>query len=217
MHGSCNGGDEPNGSKAVTLLLRLASLGLALTSAVVMATASECTINEQHGATAKVTVTFKDYPPFVYVNVHHVQISSSRTSYIIHTLAYACRSRAFLGRCSYLVWSSIAAAVLESAGIYLKFGNGEGDDEEGPKLPMVLLVVIDVVVQALLFSVTGAVFAAEVAYGPQINACGGGAGRFCDQVRRSKLLSFGASFSAALAAVAKDVPLPFSVWPGSSD
>lgn len=59
----CAMDEEPNGSKAVTLLLRLATLALALTSAVVMATASECTIYEPHGG--RITVTYKKYPPFV--------------------------------------------------------------------------------------------------------------------------------------------------------
>lgn len=70
MHGSCHNGndDEPNGSKAVTLLLRLANMALAITSAVVMATASSCNINpNNNNATASITVTFKDYKPFRYL------------------------------------------------------------------------------------------------------------------------------------------------------
>jgi len=64
MGSGCDATDEaPNGSKAVTLLLRLSTMALALTSAVVMATANECSIYETHGA--RVTVTFKNYPPFV--------------------------------------------------------------------------------------------------------------------------------------------------------
>lgn len=57
----------PNGSKAVTLVLRLCTMGLALASAVVMATASTCTIYDANDAAATATVTFKSYPPFVYV------------------------------------------------------------------------------------------------------------------------------------------------------
>ncbi|KAJ1275674.1 hypothetical protein BS78_05G154000 [Paspalum vaginatum] len=179
MYGSgCHDG-EPNGSKAVTLLLRLSTLALSLTSSVFMATASECTIAGLHGA--KTTVTFKDFPPFIY-----------------------------------LVGFNIAAAILEAAGIYLQLGKGDSDDGDAPKLPRILLVVIDVVVQALTNMATGAVFSAVMAYGPQISACSHAAGRFCDQVHMSKLFSLAASFSTALAAVAKDVPLPFSVWPGSS-
>ena len=72
MYGSdCHVMDDPpappNGSKVVTLLFRLSTLALALTSAVVMATASECTVYGLHdGAAATATVvTFKDYQPFV--------------------------------------------------------------------------------------------------------------------------------------------------------
>ncbi|GJN04759.1 hypothetical protein PR202_ga22331 [Eleusine coracana subsp. coracana] len=180
MHGSCHGADEEhNGSKAVSLLFRLAALTLALTSAVIMATASSCTIFGRDGTS--LTITFKDYPPFVY-----------------------------------LVWFNIVAAILVSAGIYLQLAGKGEDDDEGPKLPRIILVIIDVAAQALLYSATGAVFAAETAYGPQINACSGTGGRFCDQVQRSKLFSLGASISISLVAVAKDVALPFSVWPLSS-
>ncbi|GJN25508.1 hypothetical protein PR202_gb13343 [Eleusine coracana subsp. coracana] len=158
MHGSCHeNDDEHNGSKAVTLLLRLANMALAITAAAVMATASSCTINKNDDATTSITVTFKDYQPF-----------------------------------GYMVWSNIAAAVLQAAGIYLQLaGNGEDDDE-------------------------GAVFSGEVAYQHEIKACVSGSGRFCDQVHRSKLFSLGASLSIGFAAAAKDIPLPFSVWPLSS-
>ncbi|KAL6630528.1 hypothetical protein ACP70R_028601 [Stipagrostis hirtigluma subsp. patula] len=55
---------EQNGSKAVSFLLRLSALVLALASAVVMATASATTVDEAGGG-ATATVTFKQYPPFV--------------------------------------------------------------------------------------------------------------------------------------------------------
>ena len=56
-----------NGCKAVALLLRLSTLALALASAIVMATASECTIYVDGGGGTAITVvvTFKNYPPFV--------------------------------------------------------------------------------------------------------------------------------------------------------
>ncbi|GJN04761.1 hypothetical protein PR202_ga22333 [Eleusine coracana subsp. coracana] len=183
MHGSCHeNDDEQNGSKAVTLLLRLANMALAITAAAVMATASSCTINKNDDATTSITVTFKDYQPF-----------------------------------GYMIWSNIAAAVLQAAGIYLQLaGTGEDDDEGSKKLPKILLVLIDVAVQALLYSATGAVFSGEVAYQHEIKACVSGSGRFCDQVHRSKLFSLGASLSIGFAAAAKDIPLPFSVWPLSS-
>jgi hypothetical protein len=60
---------EPNGSKSVTLLLRLCTMGLALASAIVMATASECAVDGDDGAAdTTTTVTYKDYPPFVYAH-----------------------------------------------------------------------------------------------------------------------------------------------------
>ncbi|XP_039822777.1 CASP-like protein 1U2 [Panicum virgatum] len=169
----------PNGSKAVTLLLRLCTFGLALASAVVMATASDCTIYDADG-TAATTVTFKNYPPFVY-----------------------------------LVACNITAAILEMAAIYvyLQLVNKGENEEAAPVLPGVVLVVVDVAVQVLLYSSSGAVFAAVTAYGAQIRACAGAAGHFCEQVHRAKLVGLGASFAAGLAAVTKDVPLPFNVWP----
>ncbi|KAL6630526.1 hypothetical protein ACP70R_028599 [Stipagrostis hirtigluma subsp. patula] len=182
MYGAdyCHENDhEQNGSKAVSFLLRLSELVLALASAVVMATASATTVDEASGG-ATATVTFKQYPPFVY-----------------------------------LVGCNIVVAVLEAAAVYMQLVSKGDDDEEGAKIPRVLLVVGDAVVQALLYSSTGAVFAVGAA---QISACAdGGADRFCHQVDQSKFLSLGACFAAGLAAVAKDLPLPFSVWPSSSD
>nr|CAB3489894.1 unnamed protein product [Digitaria exilis] len=180
MGSDFDGDEERNGSEAVTLLLRLSTMALALTSAVVMATASECTIYEPHGA--RITVTFKHFPPFVY-----------------------------------LTGFNIVATILEAVGIYLQVGKGGEDEEELPKLAKILLVIVDVLVPALLNLVTGAAFSAVVAYGPQISACAATAGRFCEQVHRSKLFSLAASISAVVSAATKDVPLPFSVWPVSSD
>ena len=63
MYGSdCHVMDDPpaapNGSKVVTLLFRLSTLALALTSAVVMATASECTIyGDLHDCAGTATAT----------------------------------------------------------------------------------------------------------------------------------------------------------------
>ena len=120
--------------------------------------------------------------------------------------------------CSYLVWFNIAATILEAVGIYLQVGKGGGgDDEEAPKVVRVLLVFLDVAVPALLNLATGAAFSAVVAYRPEISACTGTAGQFCEQVHRSKLISLAAGISASSAAFVKDVRLPFSVWPVSSD
>ncbi|KAM3299926.1 hypothetical protein ACQJBY_041094 [Aegilops geniculata] len=163
--------DEPNGSKAVSLLLRLSALILALASAVMMATADDCTIA---GATPT-AVTYRDYGAFVY-----------------------------------LVGANVAAAVLEAAAVYLQLsGAGDDDDDGGSPLPGIILVVVDVLAQALLYSSTGAAYGAVVG----VDACVA----FGAQVGRARLLSLGASVSLGLAAVVKDVSLPFNVWPGSSD
>ncbi|XP_044962987.1 CASP-like protein 1U2 [Hordeum vulgare subsp. vulgare] len=171
MSGWCET-DEPNGSKAVSLLLRLSALILALASAIMMATADDCTVA---GATPT-AVTYRDYGAFVY-----------------------------------LVWANVAAAMLEAAAIYLQLsGAGKGDgDDGGSKLPGIILVVVDVLAQALLYSSTGASYGAMVG----VDACVA----FGAQVGRARLLSLGASVSLGLAAVVKDVSLPFNVWPGSSD
>jgi len=99
------------------------------------------------------------------------------------------------------------------AAIYLQLVNRGENEEAAPVLPGVVLVVVDVAVQVLLYSSSGAVFAAVTAYGAQIRACTSAAGHFCEQVHRAKLVGLGASLAAGLAAVTKDVPLPFNVWP----
>ncbi|KAI5020124.1 hypothetical protein ZWY2020_045012 [Hordeum vulgare] len=170
MSGWCET-DEPNGSKAVSLLLRLSALILALASAVMMATAGDCTVA---GATPR-AVSYRDYGAFVY-----------------------------------LVGANVAAAVLEAAAIYLQLSGAGGDDDDGgSRIPGIVLLVVDVLAQALLYSSTGAAYGAVVG----VDACVA----FGAQVGRARLLSLGASVSLGLAAVVKDVSLPFNVWPGSSD
>ncbi|KQJ87500.1 CASP-like protein 1U2 [Brachypodium distachyon] len=178
MYGWCERDEPKNGSKAVTLLLRLSTLALALASAVTMATVdATCTVtNGTTNGTTAAAVTYKDYRAFVF-----------------------------------LVGSNVAAAVLQAAAIYLQLSGGSGggdDDDEKSSVPGVLLVVVDVLAQALLYSATAAAFSTEIGVGCVV---------FGKQVGLSKLLSLGASVSVGLAAVVKDVPLPFSVWPSSSD
>lgn len=115
-----------------------------------------------------------------------------------------------------MVGSNIVAAILEAVAIYLQLTGKEEDEEEPKKVPEMLLVLIDVAIQALLYFATGALFAGEVAYQHELKSCISGSGRFCDQVKRSKFLSLGASVSSSFAAAAKDIPLPFSMWPVSS-
>lgn len=109
--------------------------------------------------------------------------------------------------CRYLVGSNITAAILEMAAVYLETVKGDDGDEEAPVLPRVVLVVVDVAVQVLLYSSSGASFAAVVAYGAQT----------CGLVNKAKFIGLGASLSAGLAAFVKDFPLPFSVWPNTSE
>ncbi|CAL4993014.1 unnamed protein product [Urochloa decumbens] len=177
--------DPPNGTNSLTFVLRICTLGLALASAIVMATASSCTISGDGGDDDdSTTVAYKDFPPFVY-----------------------------------LVACNITAMILETAAVYVQYrkGGGGGNDEEPKVLPGVVLVVLDVTVQVLVYSSVGGVFAAVAAYGDRISACADAAGNFSAEVHRAKLLGFGAALAAALVAVVKDVPLPFSIWPISSE
>ena len=59
--------------------------------------------------------------------------------------------------CSYLVACNITAAILEMAAIYLQLVIKGDNEEEAPVLPGVILVVLDVAVQVLLYSSSGAV------------------------------------------------------------
>ncbi|CAN6372179.1 unnamed protein product [Urochloa humidicola] len=172
--------DAPNGSKSVAFFLRLFTLGLALASAIVMATASKCTIDGGDDGSGDITtVTFTDFPPFVY-----------------------------------LVACNITATILEAAAVYLQYRKDHpADEEQPPVLPGVLLVIVDVTVQVLLYSSAGGAFAAVAAYGDQISACTSADGNFRAQVGTAKLLGFGAGLAAALAAIIKDVALPFNVCP----
>ena len=72
--------------------------------------------------------------------------------------------------CSYLVACNITAAILEMASIYLQLIIKGENEEAAPVLLGVVLIVIDVAVQVLLYSSSGAVFAAVTAYGAQIRA-----------------------------------------------
>jgi predicted membrane protein len=54
------------GANAVSVAVLIAGMGLAVASAALMATASQCTIYAEPGARPR-TVTYRDYAPFVYV------------------------------------------------------------------------------------------------------------------------------------------------------
>ncbi|XP_037436558.1 CASP-like protein 1U3 [Triticum dicoccoides] len=66
----CDGdGDESKGRlKAVNVAARVVAMGLAVASAALMVTASQCTIVLPNGAEAH-TVTYSDFGPFVYLVV----------------------------------------------------------------------------------------------------------------------------------------------------
>ncbi|KAG8090466.1 hypothetical protein GUJ93_ZPchr0011g27203 [Zizania palustris] len=186
-HGCHDKDDEKkNGSKAVTLLLRLATLGLSLSSSVIMATASACIIVQINGVRA--TVTYKNFPPFVYHVGFNIATAVLESASIYLNLSYG------------------------------GGGDDDddcGDSGKKNKLAGILLIVFDVAALALSYTATGSVFAAVSAYGPQLRSCSA-AGRFCQQVNLSKTLSLATSVSVGLSSVTKDVSLPFSVWPATS-
>ncbi|KAL5203805.1 hypothetical protein ABZP36_008676 [Zizania latifolia] len=184
-HGCHDKDDEKNGSKAVTLLLRLATLGLSLSSSVIMATASACIIVQINGV--RKTVTYKDFPPFVY----HVGFNIAT---------------------AVLEGASIYLKVSYGGG---DDDDDCGESSKKNKLPEILLTVFDVAALALSYTATGSLFSAVSAYGPQLRSCAA-AGRFCQQVNLSKTLSLATSVSVGLASVTKDVSLPFSLWPATS-
>ncbi|CAN6373317.1 unnamed protein product [Urochloa humidicola] len=51
----------------VSLVFRIAGMGLAVAAAAVMASASQCTIYADYGLARPRTVTYTDFPPFVYL------------------------------------------------------------------------------------------------------------------------------------------------------
>nr|TKW02157.1 hypothetical protein SEVIR_8G227300v2 [Setaria viridis] len=67
----CNEKKKSGGAKwqnPVSLVFRIAGMGLAVASAAIMATASQCTIYADYGARPR-TVTYRDFPAFVYLVV----------------------------------------------------------------------------------------------------------------------------------------------------
>ena len=57
---------ESKWATAVSIAGRIAGMGLAVAAAVLMATASQCTVYAAYGARPR-TVTYSDFPPFVYL------------------------------------------------------------------------------------------------------------------------------------------------------
>ncbi|XBI14338.1 CASP-like protein 1U2 [Aegilops tauschii subsp. strangulata] len=185
----------PNGSKALSLLLRLCAMLLAVVSAVVMAASSECAAHapsDDSGAAASVvTFTYNRFGAFVLL------VGCNITAAILEALAV------------YLHVSLDVAAVTAAAAADEKDSLDEEEAPAGVNIPAIVLVVVDLLVHALLYSATAAAYTAAAAYAAQIGACA----RFAGQVERAKILSLAASIAVTLAAVAKDVPLPFNVPP----
>ncbi|KAL5204339.1 hypothetical protein ABZP36_009210 [Zizania latifolia] len=156
---------------AVSVALRIAAMGVAVASAVLMVTASECTVFLYYGGPPH-TVTYRDFGPFVY-----------------------------------LVVANFIAAFMEAIAIFLSICNICKKGNEG-KPAKVLLPLLDVAVPALLYSATGAAFAAAeyLSYcapngGKRISVCGySSAGNFCNQVHTAMYISLTAAaiFSAAV-------------------
>ncbi|OEL17964.1 CASP-like protein 1U4 [Dichanthelium oligosanthes] len=63
-----SGGGSGKWHHPVSLVFRIAGMGLAVASAAVMATASQCTVYADYGARPR-TVTYTDFPAFVYLVV----------------------------------------------------------------------------------------------------------------------------------------------------
>ncbi|XP_062183189.1 CASP-like protein 1U3 [Phragmites australis] len=169
------------GANAVSIAAGIAGMGLAVASAALMATASQCTVYAAYGARPR-TVTYSDYPAFVY-----------------------------------LVVANAIAAFLEAIAVFLSVWK-KGKD----KRARVLMPLLGAAVPALLYSATGAGFAAGnymsycSAYGKCISVCSGAGGsNFCSQVHLSVYLSLAAAVAVSIAEVVRSVPLSMSLGGGS--
>ncbi|KAJ1276624.1 hypothetical protein BS78_05G228400 [Paspalum vaginatum] len=165
--------DEKKESKTATAISvagRIAGMGLAVASAVLMATASQCTVYAAYGVRPR-TVTYSNFPPFVY-----------------------------------LVGANAIAAFLEAIAIFLSVWK-KGKDKKAT----VLMPLLAAAVPALLYSATGAAFAASTnlnycsAYGQRVSVCAGsaagGGSNFCTQVRIAIYVSLAAAIAVSIAEV----------------
>ncbi|KAL6654312.1 hypothetical protein ACP70R_007777 [Stipagrostis hirtigluma subsp. patula] len=179
--------ESSKGANAVSIAARIAGMGLAVASAVLMATASQCTVYAAYGARPR-TVTYSDYAPFVY-----------------------------------LVGATAIAAFLEAIAVFLSVWK-KGRD----KRAKVLMPLLGAAVPALLYSATGAAFAAAAnmsycsAYGKRVSVCAGagagvGGSNFCSQVHVSVYLSLAAAVAVSFAEVVKNVRVSMSGEGSDSD
>ncbi|KQJ87479.1 CASP-like protein 1U3 [Brachypodium distachyon] len=179
------------GPNAVNIAGRIAAMALAVASAALMATASQCTVLLPNGSPAH-TVTYSDFSPFVYL----------------------------------VAANAIAAFMVGAAIILSVWKKGKG------KPSRFLLPFLDAAAPALLYSATGAAFAAGqyMSYcstqGRRVSVCdvvaGEGAVRgttrsFCSQVHMAMYISLAAAAAASAAELAKNVPLSLGCGSDGSD
>ncbi|GJN25757.1 hypothetical protein PR202_gb13628 [Eleusine coracana subsp. coracana] len=179
-------GSSSKCANAISVAARIGGMGLAVASAALMATASQCTIYAAYGARPR-TVTYSSYAPFVF-----------------------------------LVVANAMAAFLSAIAVFLSVWK-KGKD----KVARILLPLIGAAVPALLYSSTGAAFAANgdltycSAYGKRVSVCaadayGGGSSNFCSQVRVAIYLSLGAAIAVSVAEVLRSLPF-MALGGGGSD
>lgn len=69
------------GVNAVSIAARIAGMGLAVASAALMATASQCTIYAAYGVRPR-TITYSNYGPFVYARIRFVHLRAKDRIFI---------------------------------------------------------------------------------------------------------------------------------------
>ncbi|KAG8090467.1 hypothetical protein GUJ93_ZPchr0011g28223 [Zizania palustris] len=162
--------------QALSVILRIAAMAVAVASAVLMVTASECTVFLYYGGPPH-TITYRSFGPFVY-----------------------------------LVAANFVAASMEGIAIFLSICSvcKKGKEEQAAKVALPLL---DVAVPALLYSATGAAFAAGeyLSYcepnNRRISICGySGTGNFCNQVHIAMYISLTAAAAVSAAVVVHTWP-----------
>ncbi|KAL5204679.1 hypothetical protein ABZP36_009550 [Zizania latifolia] len=153
-------------------------MAVAVASAVLMVTASECTVFLYYGGPPH-TITYRSFGPFVY-----------------------------------LVAANFVAASLEGIAIFLSICSICKKGKEG-QTAKVMLPLLDVAVPALLYSATGAAFAAGeyLSYcepnNRRISVCGSaasGTGNFCNQVHIAMYISLTAAAAVSAAIVVHNWP-----------
>jgi hypothetical protein len=164
-------------SKEVSLLLRLCTMVLAVSSGTVMGSFYEC--KPSSGAAA---FTYTHFGAFVFFVV------CSITAAILEAAAFYLQ---------FLLSLTNAAANQDN-----QTENAE-EENHGSGATRIMLVVLDLLVPVLLCSAMGAAYLAGKMYPDQIGACV----VFARNVELAKILLVAACGAITLAGVAKDVPL----------